>query len=269
VHGVVAGGRITYTLVASNVGASPAHNASLSTTLPLHTSFVTTGGDYESLTFTSPLLPGGPIQWSLGTLAANGAEQKAVTLVVGVIPRAPHRAHVRLTSVLRADDATPVASSRVHRVNESVAPITPHQGGRLDNGDVALTFPPNAVTGTVNITFTALTTPTQNARTMRFVGRTFTLEARDEQGRDVNRFEQPYTLTFRYTDADLAAAGLDESRLNLYFFDERAGRWTAVLPCAGCVLDTANNTITVRLDHFTEFAVGETYSVYIPVVLRN
>ena len=73
-------------------------------------------------------------------------------------------------------------------------------------------------------------------------------------GQPITQFAKPYTLQVPYTDAQLAAAGItDPAQLNLAFWNGNA--WVAMLPCAGCSVDTANKLITVVADHFTDFAL--------------
>lgn len=266
---VDAGSRVTYTLMLSNQGPVTASNTLVTSALPEHTRFVASSGDFQSLTFVSPLRPGDSLAWLLGPLAPDGRQIKTITLVVAVKRDTPTHSRIRLTSTASACETLSVTSVITHVVNQGVAPVTPAQGGQIDNGDLVLTFPPAAVTRTVEITYTSLTTPTLNARTMRSVGRSFTLEASDASGQPVHRFQRAYTLTFRYTDEDVAAAGLQESQLNLYFFDEHARMWMPILPCAGCSVDAEANVITAVLDHFTEFALGATSTVYLPAVFRT
>jgi hypothetical protein len=83
-------------------------------------------------------------------------------------------------------------------------------------------------------------------------GHSFLLEAHDSAGQPITQFAQPYTLVISYTDEQLAALGIDETDLNLAFWNGSA--WVNVLPCAGCGVDTINNRLTAVLDHFTEFA---------------
>jgi ELWxxDGT repeat protein len=132
------------------------------------------------------------------------------------------------------------------------AQVTP-AGGSATFANVDLSFPPNAVTAPITITYSGLVTPTHPlGGTFKSVG-VFKLEARDSAGQPVTHFAQPYTLTISYTDEQLAALGIDENDLNLAFWNGSA--WVNVLPCAGCGVDTVNNRLTAVLDHFTEFAL--------------
>jgi uncharacterized repeat protein (TIGR01451 family) len=265
---VEAGRRIVYTLTVSNTGPVAASNTVVRSVLPQYTRFITTTSAFGALTFVSPLRPGGAVEWSLGSLAAGGAQSKTITFVLAVLRHTPTHTRIRFESTARAANASPVTSVRTHIVGREVAPVSPNTGGVVDGGAVVVTFPPAAVTQTVNITYTSLSTPTVNALTIREVGRTFTLEARDPSGHDIHQFQQPYTLTFNYTDEEVALAGLQESQLNLYFYDTARAQWMPTLPCAGCFIDPINNTITVVLDHFTEFAMGAAFTNYLPVVMR-
>src|SRR3989344_2281121 len=64
------------------------------------------------------------------------------------------------------------------------------------------------------------------------------------------------TLTFNYDDADnnsiVDGTSINEGDLNVYFFNEVSSVWVAV---ANPVRDTAANTITVTVDHFTTFGL--------------
>ncbi len=119
-------------------------------------------------------------------------------------------------------------------------------------GEVSL--PTGLVTTTTVFTYSQIVTPTQNTGSFAFAGRSFTLEATDANGAPVTTFNGRFTITLNYQDGDWQAAGIpDENNLNLYYWDGAA--WVAVLPCAGCSLDTVNNRITAVLDHLTEFAL--------------
>jgi hypothetical protein len=146
-------------------------------------------------------------------------------------------------------------------------------GGVLAFGDtLALTFPPDAVTAPLTVTYSLLEQPTHALSSGQHALRSFALEARNGNGALVTQFAKPYTLAISYTDQLLAAHGIAEAELNLAFWDGSA--WVDVLPCDSCGVDTANNRLTAVLDHFTEFAlVGSVASdgksrVYLPTVQR-
>lgn len=70
-------------------------------------------------------------------------------------------------------------------------------------------------------------------------------------------FLQPIVLTLQYLDADVA--GMDESDLRLYYYDEDAKKWADIVStCTGAsyTRDLANNLLTVPVCHLSRFAVG-------------
>ncbi|RIK34409.1 MAG: hypothetical protein DCC55_33140 [Chloroflexi bacterium] len=151
------------------------------------------------------------------------------------------------------------------------ATVTPSQGGSLValDGHIDVQFPPGAVSEATEIFYTRQLQPAQTTGGLQFAGRSFTLVARSASG-PVTQFGAPFTLTLRYDDADWQATGLaSEEDLNLYFWNGSA--WQAILPCAGCTHDTGSNTVTVRLDHLTEFALlgrSSGQPLYLPLVAR-
>jgi hypothetical protein len=64
-------------------------------------------------------------------------------------------------------------------------------------------------------------------------------------------FNPPITLTLKY-DQGLLPAGFDESKLVIAFYNTATSKWEVV---SGSAVDTAKNTITVQISHFTMFAV--------------
>jgi len=146
--------------------------------------------------------------------------------------------------------------------------ITAGNGGALTTADgLRLTFPPDAVSTTVTLTYRQLFTPTAALGTGRQVVRSFTLEARTGGGELITTFNQPYTLTLDYTEAALTALGIDETGLNVLYW--HGSTWVEMLPCLGCRVNTTANQVIVIADHFTEFAlVGEQDRVYLPLLIR-
>lgn len=148
--------------------------------------------------------------------------------------------------------------------------ISPSNGAQINSADgrVSVTFiGGSVVTGTV-VTYTQQTTPTQGLGNFKFAGTSFNLSAADLSGNAVTAFSQPFTITLHYTNADWMNAGIkSESQLNLTYWNGSA--WVNVLPCAGCTLDTVNNVLTARLNHFTEFALlGAPVDLYLPIVQK-
>jgi hypothetical protein len=154
----------------------------------------------------------------------------------------------------------------------ATATILPGSGGTLtpDPGNISIEVPPNAVTATTTLSYTLQPVPTQDIANFLFAGRAFTLEAWDDASQPVTTFNQPYTMTVVYDDYDLLVAGAFPSELNLAYWD--GVEWQNILPCAGCSNDTENRTITVVLDHLSEFALladtSERLNVFIPYAMK-
>jgi hypothetical protein len=136
----------------------------------------------------------------------------------------------------------------------TVAALTP-QGGTLASGDgrVTVEFATGAVTVDVTVEHEPLAAAEPALPAGQTAMRVFALTARDGQGRAVTQFGAPVTLRVRYSEIEVAAAGLDERSLNVVYWNGVA--WTPLLPCSGCGVDTDANQITVVLDHFTPFAL--------------
>jgi hypothetical protein len=134
------------------------------------------------------------------------------------------------------------------------ATITPTSGGTLTlpDGLGSLTFPAGAVTSNTSVTYASPASTDHQTGDLSFLGQSFTLIAADSAGNPVHQFAGDYTMTLHYNPA-LLPPGTDETSVNLYYF--KNGTWNPVLPCAGCSLDLTNHTVTVTLDHFTDFAL--------------
>ena len=111
----------------------------------------------------------------------------------------------------------------------------------------------------------ALTNTGSVSSTFYAVGPAFVIEARTAAGTPVTRFSHTFTITVRYTDAEVT--GKDESSLKVYYWDTAASAWVA-LPT---VVDIDANTLTATLDHLTRFAVlgQQKRKVYLPLILKN
>jgi len=148
--------------------------------------------------------------------------------------------------------------------------VSPIDGGTLtpDPGNISVQFPPGAVTQQTTLSYTLQPEPNQGLANFLFAGRAFTLEAFNSNG-NVTIFNQPFTMTIIYDTWDLFAANIgDPSRLNLVFWN--GSEWEEILPCAGCSIDTVNRTVTVIINHLTEFALvgpNET-KIYLPVMIK-
>jgi len=66
---------------------------------------------------------------------------------------------------------------------------------------------------------------------------------------NITIFSQNITLTFTYTDAQIA--GLSESALKVYYWNTTTSSWTVLTTTVNIV----TNTLTVTTNHFTDFAI--------------
>lgn len=116
---------------------------------------------------------------------------------------------------------------------------------------MGITFPAGAVNGAVNVTFAALSTPTQPLPNGVVPLLSFTFDAFDANGNPVSQFGQPYTMGLSYDPDVLRASGFSEDTLTVAYFNTATGQWVAMQT----TVDQASRTITVVADHFTEFAI--------------
>jgi hypothetical protein len=142
------------------------------------------------------------------------------------------------------------------------------QGGELvTNSGFTIEFPEGAVPNDTKIRYQKQTEqhplPENHNAAL-----TFSLEAHDADGLPVTQFALPYTMIITYTDREIAELGINESTLFVAFWN--GSSWIDVFPCDGCQLDTNTNTVTIQLDHFTDFALmGDTrWRTYLPLTTR-
>ncbi|MFZ4659936.1 MAG: FG-GAP-like repeat-containing protein [Caldilineaceae bacterium] len=170
--------------------------------------------------------------------------------------------------------ATPIPGSPTPTPTLPVADATtvaqPNQPAALtysdpSGGGVVVQIPVGAIDQPTTFLYDDQGAPSQPGA-FQFAGRTFTLTAyRNNSPLDNFTFQQPVTLVIDYTDSDVA--GIDENSLTLFFYDETTGVWSdqGIIVVAR---DPANNRLTVQIPHLTEFAMGVTNRVYMPVVTR-
>jgi len=148
-------------------------------------------------------------------------------------------------------------------------PITtaiPPDGGEL-SGSVGLsttvTFPAGVYSETLTIRLEAVATPPDTGG-FQLLGRVFSISAEDSAGNSVTHFDQPITIVIGYAESDVE--GMAEEDLVLHYWRADEKRWVYI---PGLV-DREANTVTITLDHLTEFAVLEFphLRVYLPAVVR-
>jgi hypothetical protein len=123
---------------------------------------------------------------------------------------------------------------------------------KSEDGNTEITFPPGAVDGEATARHEEMTGPSAPPPAGTVPLRVFQLDVFDKDGRPITQFNHPYTLTVRYTPADLDVYGVsDAQNLRLAYYDTETGAWV-ILPTT---VNTADQTATALLDHLTEFAL--------------
>jgi len=129
------------------------------------------------------------------------------------------------------------------------------QGGKVETGDgrIAAEFLAGAVTDTVTVTITQVPVSSIAAAPKGFrVGNTFfTVEATDASGNAIVTLSQLVTITVRYSDEDVAAAGEDPSNLVLAYYDEAAAEWKML----DTTINTTDKTLSATTTHFSTWAI--------------
>lgn len=119
----------------------------------------------------------------------------------------------------------------------------------LSDDSASIEVPAGALTGEGTFSIeptTSYTAPTGNLVIVGSKAYDFTATL---GGNAVTSFAKDLTLTFKYTDADIA--GIKESTLTVQYWDTTQSKWVSL----GGTVNPANNTITVTTNHFTLFAV--------------
>jgi uncharacterized repeat protein (TIGR01451 family) len=267
------GQRITYTLSISNSGLGDATTGLLYDDLP--------GG----LAFAGPVTldPGAagtpgtpPILSSNLTVGAGGR----VTVTLPVTVNTGIAGGLRITNT-----ATVTSSQHPAAVSASVAIVCSGSGDESVTVDAAtagtlaytgtqgaisvtttIEVPQGAVTQDTTLIYTEVATVTTLPSGFAFAGRAFTLDA--YQGGVLQpglAFSVPVTITLTYDPDNLG--GVPEDSLELSFWD--GSGWST----DGITIierDTANDRLTVTIEHLTDFALLGRYSqLYLPLILRQ
>ena len=75
-------------------------------------------------------------------------------------------------------------------------------------------------------------------------------------------FDPPLEITIKYEPSELPA-GVAEHNLKLFYFDGTLNQWQEIEIVAR---DLVNNTVTASLPHFTDFSLGASYSIFLPMI---
>lgn len=133
-------------------------------------------------------------------------------------------------------------------------PVESSTGGTvaLEDESAKVEVPPGAVEEDVTVTISLVSEVEQPTTGMIMIGnRVYEITAETEDGEQVTQFQQPLTLTFSFTEEELAEAGMSPEDLVVFYWDAKAQAWIA-LPTR---VDPVTGTVTAVTDHFTVFAL--------------
>ena len=192
------------------------------------------------------------------------------TVAVGEKPsEVPTLVPTAITEPTVAATVTPISA-----LGETTTEIKVDKGGSLTTADqkLKIDFPGSAVAKDVTLKHTTTDKPHFVLTAGKKSIQSFSLEATDKEGTRVRKFQKEYTITLRYTSADLAAAGIsDATTLTLTFWDEAKEEWVPVTS----KVDQATQQVVCTLDHFTEFAlmgdaatVNTKQQVFLPLIQK-
>jgi len=126
-----------------------------------------------------------------------------------------------------------------------------------------ITFPAGVYSETLTLRLEAVDAPPDTGG-FQLLGRVFAITAADGAGISVTHFDQPITIVIGYAESDVE--GMAEEDLVLHYWRADEERWVYI---PGLV-DKEANTLTITVDHLTEFAVLEFphLRVYLPAIVR-
>ena len=128
--------------------------------------------------------------------------------------------------------------------------ITAAEGGTvaLTGNAVSVAVPANAVSETTTLSIVPQSTFAQPSAGYGAVGsQSYNLTAQTGAGASFSQFNDSLTLTFAYTDSQIA--GFDEATLRVSYWSETTGEWLN-LPTT---VNAAANSVTAPVNHFTKF----------------
>ncbi len=282
------GDLVTFTLTLRSAGNVPLEGAVVSTTLPAGLSEIQPppGWDYDPTTRLLGLTL--PAMEPTATITA--------VLFARVTGLALPEGHVILwvagsggTMYQPVRTGTMVAVGNPGFELESRAEIRTETGGRLMSADgrVTIDLPPGVLQapgllrtahrpwGLVRQNWPEGRRPNEWAGYYRTLP-AFQVLAEDEQGTRVTQFDRPVTFTVQYDPAEVAALGMEEVDLSLFWWDEdylitysdglsTTGGW-AVIPSQ---VDLVHHTVSAAASHFSGFTLSDGSSpsdAYLPSV---
>jgi len=158
---------------------------------------------------------------------------------------------------------TPTPTPTATPISTTIPPTGGALQGSVAGFDAAITFPSGAYREPFDLTLQRASNPPATGA-FKLLGQIFALTAQDARGNPVTQFDRPFTLVIRYGQESVA--NLREEDLTLHYWNPATEQWVAIPP----PVDVAANTLTVTLDHLTNFAVLESAQqrIYLPSLNR-
>lgn len=124
--------------------------------------------------------------------------------------------------------------------------LSASSGGQLGTqlGDT-LTVPAGALPSDEDVTIDLLALPVAPPEGLKPLPRAYTF------GPAGLVFSKPVTVTFQYTQNDLAGGSIDPTTLRVYIYDPEYQVWDLV----GGLVDMVGMTVTVQFDHFSTYTI--------------
>jgi hypothetical protein len=143
-----------------------------------------------------------------------------------------------------------------------VPPVPSGEGSSAECGDgtASVTVPAGAINTDYNVLVEKVASGTPAVPGgLSLLGNSYEFECFDAAGLPVTTFEGNVTITIHYDVADLN--GMSEDSLIIYYFDTADSTWKAVTPS---VVDKVNHTVTINVNHFTQFGIMATTATALP-----
>ncbi|HEU4323529.1 MAG TPA: RHS repeat-associated core domain-containing protein [Roseiflexaceae bacterium] len=251
----------TLTLTVRNPSAQPVDNVTVSLPVPQGTEPLPGDGLVDAAS---------GWRWSVGTLAGGASATRTASVRITSLPTGgallakPEASARDLPEPARTNGGAAIVDR-----SATTSAFTPGAAAALRSADgmVSVDVPRGLFKQALTLRASRTTpagevTPPASVLGRRSLGTVF-LNATDSQGQNVHRFDQPLTISMRYTPEQLQAAGLTEGALAIFWFDTAAQRWVR-LPSQ---VNPETRTVTALVDHFTPFALSDGSSpsaAYIP-----
>ncbi|MDM8532043.1 pullulanase-type alpha-1,6-glucosidase [Anaerolineales bacterium HSG25] len=264
---VMVGQMLSYTITVTNQGSTAVKSVRLTDILPSGVQFMSAPSDCQG---TDTLV------CELGSLDPGAVRQ--VMLVVTAMQTGLISNTVLVSSAGNADmELTPSdnQSTLVTSVGTAQVMVNPTEVQTLALSNGMVSIPAQAVSETIQLVYTELSTPTQEVGSLSFVGQAISLNVyRNDTLLSDYVFIAPITISLSYSDSQII--GLQESSLSIYYLDPSTNTWldasTTCTPASTIVRDPVANRVEVAVCHLTNFALrGESESIqpiYLPVVVK-